>query len=131
MPNNYIARKRAKFKAVCGQVNIPYGTALTVQDGFLVWANKLICGITSQNAYDYFSQNDDGRGRERGDLVSAILLKLNRRDEGYQNRWDNIWADPLCQKYKRPEYEDHWIWNFDFYNAPVVDLHHILNLINA
>ena len=27
--------------------------------------------------------------------------------------------------------EDHWIWNFDFYNGPVEDLRHIAGLIGA
>ena len=76
---NYITRKRAKFEAICGHVNIPYGTALINQGGFLMWNGKQICGITSQNAFDFFSHNDDGRGRERGDLVSAILIQLERR----------------------------------------------------
>lgn len=97
---NYITRKRAKFEAICGHVNIPYGTALINQGGFLMWNGKQICGITSQNAFDFFSQNDDGRGRERGDLVSAILIQLERRDKNHQSRWNKIWADPLCQKYK-------------------------------
>lgn len=126
---NYITRKRAKFEAICGHVNIPYGTALINQGGFLMWNGKQICGITSQNAFDFFSQNDDGRGRERGDLVSAILIQLERRDKNHQSRWNKIWADPLCQKYKRPEHEDHWLWNYAFYNAPVEDLQYIFDLI--
>lgn len=126
---NYLCRKRARFDGISGQVNIPYGTALICQDGFLMHQNKPLCGITSQNAYDFFSQNDDGRGRERGDLVSAILIQLERRDKNHQRRWNKIWADPLCQKYKRPEHEDHWLWNYAFYNAPVEDLQHIFDLI--
>ena len=93
--------------------------------------NKVICGVTSQNAYDFFSQNDDGKGRERGDLVSFILIRLEKKDAERQSRWDKVWNDPLCQKYKRPEHEDHWIWNFDFYNAPVEDLRHISKLIGG
>lgn len=132
----YIARKRARFKAGCGEnVNIPYGTALTVQGGFLVWRNKLMCADTSQVAYDYFSQNDDGRGKERGELVSAILLRLkkntNKPDPRYQERWNRIWDDPFCQQFKRPEHEDHWIWNYEFYNAKVEDLQYIFRLISA
>lgn len=128
---NYLARKRARFEGICGHVNIPYGTALTVQDGFLMHQNKPLCGITSQNAYDFFSQNDDGMGRERGDLVGRILSRLQKRDSGYQARWNKVWEDARCQKYKRPEHEDHWIWNFDFYNGPVEDLRHIAGLIGA
>lgn len=128
---NYLCRKRARFDGISGQVNIPYGTALIRQDGFLMHQNKPLCGITSQNAYDFFSQNDDGMGRERGDLVGRILSKLQKRDSGYQARWNKVWEDARCQKYKRPEHEDHWIWNFDFYNGPVEDLRHIAGLIGA
>ena len=128
---NYLCRKRARFDGISGQVNIPYGTALICQDGFLMHQNKPLCGITSQNAYDFFSQNDDGMGRERGDLVGRILSKLQKRDSGYQARWNKGWEDARCQKYKRPEHEDHWIWNFDFYNGPVEDLRHIAGLIGA
>lgn len=128
---NYLCRKRARFDGISGQVNIPYGTALICQDGFLMHQNKPLCGITSQNAYDFFSQNDDGMGRERGDLVGRILSKLQKRDSGYQSRWNKVWEDARCQKYKRPEHEDHWIWNFDFYNGPVEDLRHIAGLIGA
>lgn len=128
---NYLCRKRARFDGISGQVNIPYGTALICQDGFLMHQNKPLCGITSQNAYDFFSQNDDGRGRERGDLVGRILSRLQKRDSGYQARWNKVWEDARCQKYKRPEHEDHWIWNFDFYNGPVEDLRHIAGLIGA
>lgn len=128
---NYLCRKRARFDGISGQVNIPYGTALICQDGFLMHQNKPLCGITSQNAYDFFSQNDDGMGRERGYLVGRILSKLQKRDAGYQARWNKIWEDSRCQKYKRPEHEDHWIWNFDFYNGPVEDLRYIAGLIGA
>lgn len=128
---NYLCRKRARFDGISGQVNIPYGTALICQDGFLMHQNKPLCGITSQNAYDFFSQNDDGMGRERGDLVGRILSRLQKRDSGYQARWNKVWEDARCQKYKRPEHEDHWIWSFDFYNGPVEDLRHIAGLIGA
>ena len=128
---NYLCRKRARFDGISGQVNIPYGTALICQDGFLMHQNKPLCGITSQNAYDFFSQNNDGMGRERGDLVGRILSRLQKRDSGYQARWNKVWEDARCQKYKRPEHEDHWIWNFDFYNGPVEDLRYIAALIGA
>lgn len=128
---NYLCRKRARFDGISGQVNIPYGTALICQDGFLMHQNKPLCGITSQNAYDFFSQNDDGMGRERGDLVGRILSRLQKRDSGYQARWNKVWEDALCQKYKRPDQEEHWIWNFDFYNGPVEDLRYIAALIGA
>lgn len=129
--NKYIARKRARFKAICGQVNISYGTALVNQGGFLVWNDLPLCAITSKSAHDFFTQNDDGQGQVRGDLLNRIIPKLEKRDGGYQARWNKVWENPLCQKYKRPEHEDHWIWNHDFYNAPVEDLRYIAKLIGV
>ena len=31
----YIAARRARFNAICGPVNIPYGTTVEAVDGFL------------------------------------------------------------------------------------------------
>ena len=72
----YVCRKRARFKAICGQVNIPYGTTLNGQGGFLILNDLPVCSATSQNAYDFFTQNDDGMGQERGELLNRIIPKL-------------------------------------------------------
>lgn len=127
----YVCRKRARFKAICGQVNIPYGTTLNGQGGFLILNNLPVCSATSQNAYDFFTQNDDGMGQERGELLNRITATLMKQTPGHNARWGKIWDDPRCQKYKRPEQEDHWIWNHDFYNGPVEDLRYIAALIGA
>lgn len=135
----YVARRRARFKGCNGQqVNIPYGSILEAQDGFLLWKGEPLCVDTSQNAHDYFSQNDDGRGQERGALVSAIVARLetppkaNKKQRAeIQPRWDKVWDDPLCQKYRRQEHEDFWLWNHEFYDAPVEDLRHIATLVGA
>ena len=82
----YLARKRLKKLVICGHVNIPYGTAVTNEGGVLMWNGKPVCATTSQDAFDFFSQNDDGRGRERGELVSAILIKLAKQDQ-QKERW--------------------------------------------
>ena len=129
--SRYVARKRAKFKAMCGRVNIPWGTVLEEQGGFLIYQGKRLCAVTGQNAHDYFSLDDDGQGYLRGVLVDAITSALEKRDADYQTRWDKIWESPLCQRYKRPEHEDHWLWNHDFYNAPVEDLQSIARLVGA
>ena len=135
----YVARRRAKFKGCNGQqVNIPSGSILEAKDGFLLWKGQPLCVDTSQNAHDFFSQNDDDQGQERGALVAAILSRLEvppgageKRRAEIQDRWNKVWGDALCQKYKREEHEDFWIWNHDFYNAPVADLRHIAALVGA
>lgn len=130
--SKYIARVRARFKGICGPVNIPWGSELEARDGFLLWGGGPLCSVTSQNAYDYFSQNDDERGQKRGALVSAILNCLrDSRSKDYQVKWDKVWGDGLCQQYRRPEHENYWIWNYEFYNAPIGDLEHIADLVVA
>lgn len=127
----YVARKRARFHSFGREVNIPWGAVLEEQDGSLFWKGKLLCRVTSQNAYDYFSRDDDCRGKLRGQLVGAIKDRLEKRDKGYQARWDKVWADPKCQQYKRPEHEDWWVWSYAFYNAPISDLQYIAALVGA
>ena len=129
--NHYIARKQAKIKGHDGPVNIPWGASLEVRDAILYWNGAAVCGITSQNAYDYFSQDDDGQGQLRGKLVGAIMSTLEKRDTRHQERWNKVWEDPRCQRYKRPEHKDWWVWNYDFYNAPILDLQHIASLVGA
>ena len=104
--SRYIVRKRARFSAFGVPVNIPWGTPLEVRDRFIYFGEQPLCTVTSDIAYAYFTQDDDGR-------------------------WNRILDDSLCQKYRRPEHEDYWIWNYDFFNAPVEDLRHIANLIGA
>lgn len=128
----YIARKRARFLSILeNHVNIPWGAVLEEQDGLLFWRGEAVCTTTSQDAYDFFSRDDDGQGEVRGRLVGAIMARLERRDRGYQARWDKMWEDSRCQKYRRPEHKDWWLWNHAFFNAPVEDLQHIAGLIGV
>ena len=64
-------------------------------------------------------------------MMAWITATLMKQNPGHNARWGKIWDDPRCQKYKRPEQEDHWIWNHDFYNGPVEDLRYIAALIGA
>ena len=101
------------------------------EEYILRWKGKRLSVDTSNDAHNYFSQNDDGRGLERGALVGAILSLLEKRDKDHQNRWNKIWAAPICQQYRRPEHDDFWLWNHKFFNAPVEDLRQIAALIGA
>lgn len=128
---NYIASRRAKFDGINGYVNIPYGTKLHGDDRFIYYCEKPLCTLSSKNAHEHFSQDDDGNGLLRGNLVRSIKNTLERRDASYQSRWDKVWEDQLCQKYKRKEHEDFWLWNHDFYNAGIDDLKYIAKLVDA
>ena len=131
--NKYVAIRRYKKLSQCGNVNIPYGTECAVVNSHITCDKGTICFVASQDAFDYFSQNDDGNGLERGRLTQAIIkcLELKEYDTTYQERWDKVWADPVCQKYKRSDFADHWLWNYEFYNAPLFDLQYIAKLVGA
>lgn len=128
---SYITIKRARFNSISGLVNLPYGTEIQQEAGILYLKGAPLCGDKSQNAYQLFAVNDDGNGLIRGRLTQVIQKSLAKRDNDYQKRWDKIWNDKLCQKYKRSEYEDYWLWNHDFYNADIKDLQYIASLIGA
>lgn len=125
----YITTRRARFKALCGQVNVPRGTPVEASAGFLELNGQRLCTVTSQNAHDYFARNDDGDGLERGALTAAIIGRLSKRDGGYQARWDKVWADALCKKYRRAECDDHWMWGHGFFEANVEELRYIWALV--
>lgn len=143
MYKRYITRRRAKFQCIFeGRVNLPWGTAVENRDGFLCQGSKLLCAASSQNAKDFFVQDDDRQGETRGRLVTAILARLGPqkpRQGASSTRWEKVWADRLCGQYRRtscPEgnlasTEEHWIWNESFYNAPIGDLQHIAALVGA
>ena len=131
MPIPYIVRRRARFLSICGPVNLPYGTEVSSDGAFLTVNGEKLCSITSQNAYDFFSRNDDGHGLERGKLVQDIRSTLERRDAKYQARWDRLWADEGANKLRRTEHEDYWLWSFAFYNADVNELRRISRLLEG
>lgn len=140
MANKYIVKKRARFTTIVGrEVNLPFGTPCYVytsknsqneEISCIYYKGSPLCLTQSQIAHDYFSANDDNYGEKRGHLIAKICNKLKVRDNNYQNRWDKIWEDKtICPKYKRVEHEDFWIWNNDFYEAPIFDLEYIWGLI--
>lgn len=125
----YIVNKRFRGKALCGYVNIPATTICEERDNIIYHNGKQICYATSENAHRYFSRNNDSNGLLRGLLICKIQDLLNKRDKGYEDRWERIWNDARCQPYKRKEHEDHWLWNHTFFLADIDDLKYIANLI--
>lgn len=130
--NSYIVTRRFKGRAICGDINLPYGTECSVEDGMIICPLGVICAVRSQNALDFFTQNDDGNAIKRREIINTIFNSLERNkqsEESYNRKWDKVWNDALCQKYKRPEHEFHWLWNYDFYNASIEDLQYIAKLV--
>jgi len=127
----YIVHKRFKGKAICGEVNIPAMSVCECIGAFITYNNKTICYATSENAHQYFAIDEDGMGMVRGRLTQAIQKTLANRDKQYQERWDKVWDDPVCQRFKRKDHEDFWLWNHDFFNTEINVLRYIANLVGA
>lgn len=131
----YIAHRRFRKYAICGPVNIPAATELECKDGIIIYNNGLVCYEGSETDHQFFTRNDDGNGMKRGELTQAIMKTLaktkGRGDKEHQERWDKVWNDPICQPYRRADDDKYWLWNHDFFNAPIEDLQHIAKLIGA
>ena len=127
----YIVHRRYKGVAICGEVNLSSTTECDEVDGLIFCNGNPICVATSENAHQHFSLNEDGQGMTRGKLTQTIQKTLAKQNGKYQERWDKVWEDAICQKYKRADHTDHWLWNHDFFNASIEDLTYIAALIGV
>ena len=126
--NEYMVTKRLEGQTLCGYVKLPYGTLVDLDENHLFYKGQMLCRVTSQIAKDHFSRNDDNLGEKRGELVKKIQNRLKKVDH-HQERWDKIWADLGLRKFKRDDFDDYWLWNDAFYQAPIEDLEYIWKLI--
>lgn len=127
----YIVHKRFKGNTLSGMVNLPALTLCSCVDGVILHNGNPVCVNTSENAHQYFARNDDGNGMERGKLTQSIQKILAKRDANHQTRWDRVWEDERCQQYKRKDHADYWLWNHEFFNAPIEDLRYIEQLVRG
>ncbi len=127
----YVVHRRFKDNAICGSINLPAMTECECEDGLITYNNTAICYATSENAHQFFAVNEDGMGMERGRLTQSIQKALAKRDGSYQERWDKVWKDSVCEEYRRKDYEDFWLWGHDFFNADIDVLRYIANLVGA
>lgn len=127
----YIVKERMKADGIRSPVNLPYGTVVEAVDGMIIHQGAAVCTVVSRNAHIHFARDDDGQGLERGALTLAITKRLEQQDKDHQARWDRVWEDSTCQKYRHPEHEDFFLWGHKFYEAPVEDLRHIAALIGV
>lgn len=123
----YIITKRFKGKAIFGEANLRYGTVLAEKNGYLLFNGEIMFAVTSENAHEYATINIDGHGKKRRTLINSIQKTL--RDN--TDLWGKVVDDEVCQKYNRKDFPDYWLWNHNFYEAPIEDLEYIANLIST
>lgn len=127
----YICYRRFKGQGLVSEMNIPALSELYTFKDALIFGEKPVCFVESENGHQYFARNDDGNGLLRGKLTQAIQKTLEKRDEYYQDRWDKVWEDELCSKFKRKEHENFWLWNNEFFRAQIEELQYIADLIGT
>lgn len=126
----YITHRRLKDVTMSGRMNIPALTVLECENDLISYNNLPICFATSENAHQHFARDDDGQGLRRGKLTQGIQAALARQ-AFHQERWDLVWADEICNKYRRTDHPEYFLWNHEFFNAPIEDLVHIAKLVSA
>ena len=131
----YIATKRFKRKGIDGDFNIPYGTAIESENGYLWHKGKRICSEKSAVMREYFARDDDGLGQKRSrithSIIDAMLMQDGETKEDWQKRWDVLWEAPVCNKYRKDNSETTFLWGIEFYNALLLNLYHIAVLADV
>lgn len=123
----YIVHTEFNGKAIGGEVTLPVGTECTEINGTIYHNLKAICRVNSDNAYKYFTRNNDGNGLKRGELIKTIKGALATQDE----RWDRVLNDPVCKQFDKNPDGDTWEWNLAFYNASIAALQYIADLVTT
>lgn len=127
----FVTIKRFKGRGIGGQFNIPYGTPIDEVHGFLCISGKPICAKGSFMAHEHFARDDDNCGLTRGKITHAIIDMLGGFSFERNNRWDKIFSDSRTQKYRRADAKDFWLWDDDFFNAPLDDLNYLFALVKG
>lgn len=128
----YICKKRFKGQAICGKVNIPYGTILNNCGDYLSTPDhKLVCAITSQNCLEHFwgydEENPDGEihrqelAKQLYDIAPADTTEHLLDDE-------NIWRNYGHLEEFYTGYM--WIWDNEILDLPTERLEYLLSCIN-
>jgi hypothetical protein len=129
---NYITFEPFTRNGLGGAFDLSPGEQVEAQNGTIYHEGRPVCKTRSSAGKRCFARNDDGRGLERGALTTAIRETLARPDEDHQARWDKVWADDVCQAYRRPDQpEGVWLWSDEFYALDMETLGHIADLVGA
>ena len=117
---DYVVHHRFKSRALCGNVNIPYGTVVEDRNGVLCHGDKPLCVARSQNGKEHFARNDDGNGLERGKITHWIAFEALRTGAKHAEERRKL----VCKEYERflrPEC-DGIIFTDEFFHADIAEL---------
>ena len=94
----YTTHKRFKAKGIDGDFNLPYGTLVEYDNGFLFHDGRRICRATSENGYEHFHE-DSPEGECRHEMITVLA-------EYYKNGGDV--SDVYFREFASSE-NDYWL----------------------
>lgn len=97
----YTTYKRFKGKAICGEINIPFGTILQERDGMLYLGSKPICCTTSENGWEHFRPATE-IGAHRQSMLDTLYAWYSKHgcgmdfaDEKWSGQQNDYWRNRL------------------------------------
>lgn len=130
--SQYIVKKRMRVEAICGPVNLRYGTILPVVGEYITTEDgRRVCAVTSQNAKDYFWGYDLQRPQEEIERQKAVaeLMDTAPQDDG------DALANPR-NVWRRYGHLDElvggasvWTWDAAVEELPLIELERLLGCV--
>ena len=119
----YVVHHRLKGEAICGRVNLPYGTPLEGrEDGFVYGPRGRLCAAGSDQGQRHLARNDDGHGLERGAITYAAAFAARGADGA---RYTGPEREKMREKYAgflREDCPEYLVFNNAFFGADIAAL---------
>lgn len=149
----YLVTNAFNKLGIDGEFNLSIGTEVQESNNIIYYDNKRICYVTSQNAYDHFSRNNDGKASQRYETICYIKGKIAEYVAEFNEEIAAINNGDLSEEQKEAELANiidkstaaynairnyksdvlkpnDNIFNYNFYNATITVLNHIKSLVN-
>ena len=117
-----------------GGKTYPIGSYFSCNEKGQIYNNDgFMCLVSSQKSIDCLVGDDDGLGEQRGELVKRIhrILYNPFSEDHKEDQLEVLWNDTTALLYaihKTPE-DGAWLWNTEYYCAPINDLKHIYSIL--
>jgi hypothetical protein len=130
MPTEYIVARKFEGTVATGEkMTLNVGDRFPVIGQFIATPtvpHKGIFHIHSQNTFEYFGDNTDGRGLDRAKLTWAIAYSPREQlsKDGHFQRFNEDEISTLQKKWTQylREGSEVVLFNYDFYHASIEDL---------